>query len=62
LRTTPTAAARTARVQRAKRLTDGSDLRMTEIADQAGFQSIRSFNATFQQVYRIPPSRQRRER
>ena len=60
LQTTPTAAARTARVQRAKRLIDESDLRMTEIADQAGFQSIRSFNATFLQVYRIPPSRLRR--
>jgi len=60
LHTTPTAAARTARVQRAKRLIDGSDLPMTEIAYRAGFQSVRSFNATFQQVYRIPPSRLRR--
>lgn len=60
LQTTPTAAARTARVQRAKRLIDGSDLPMTEIADMAGFQTIRSFNAAFQQVYRIPPTRLRR--
>jgi AraC family transcriptional regulator of adaptative response / DNA-3-methyladenine glycosylase II len=35
---------------------------MTEIAHRAGFQSLRSFNATFQQVYRIPPSRLRRGR
>ncbi|WP_129790651.1 Ada metal-binding domain-containing protein [Sphingosinicella sp. CPCC 101087] len=62
LRTTPTAAARTARVQRAKRLIDGSDLPMTEIADLAGFRSVRSFNATFREVYRRPPSALRRGR
>jgi AraC family transcriptional regulator of adaptative response / DNA-3-methyladenine glycosylase II len=62
LHTTPTAVARTARVQRAKRLIDGSDLPMTEIADLAGFRSVRSFNATFREVYRVPPSRLRRAR
>jgi AraC-like DNA-binding protein len=33
---------------------------MVEIADLAGFQSLRSFNAAFQQVYRLPPSQLRR--
>jgi AraC family transcriptional regulator of adaptative response / DNA-3-methyladenine glycosylase II len=60
LQTTPTAAARTARVQRAKWLIDGSDLPMTEIAHRAGFRSVRAFNATFQAVYRMPPSALRR--
>jgi AraC family transcriptional regulator of adaptative response / DNA-3-methyladenine glycosylase II len=60
LGTTPTDAARTARVQRAKRLIDGSDLPMTEIAGRAGFRSLRAFNATFQAVYRMPPSGLRR--
>jgi AraC family transcriptional regulator of adaptative response / DNA-3-methyladenine glycosylase II len=60
LDTTPTAAARTARIQRAKRLIDSSDHPMVEIADLAGFQSLRSFNAAFQQVYRLPPSQLRR--
>jgi AraC family transcriptional regulator of adaptative response / DNA-3-methyladenine glycosylase II len=56
LDTTPLAAARTARVQRAKRLIDTSDLGMTEIALASGFGSVRSFNAAFQQVYRRAPS------
>jgi len=62
LETTPTSAARTARVQRAKRLIENTDHPMTEIADLAGFRSLRSFNATFQQVYRMPPSQLRRGR
>ena len=56
LATTPTAAARTSRIQRAKRLIDGTDLPMTEIAHLAGFRSLRAFNANFQQVYRRSPS------
>ncbi len=56
LDTTPLAAARTARIQRAKRLIDSTDLGMTEIALAAGFGSVRSFNAAFQQVYRRAPS------
>ena len=56
LDTTPLAAARTARVQRAKRLIDSTDLGMTEIALAAGFGSVRSFNAAFQQVYRRAPT------
>ena len=60
LATTPTAAARTARVQRAKRLIDQTELAMTEIAHLSGFQSLRSFNAAFQQSYRRPPGSMRR--
>ncbi|MGN7931290.1 bifunctional transcriptional activator/DNA repair enzyme AdaA [Sphingopyxis sp. 22461] len=56
LDTTPLAAARTARIQRAKRLIDTTDLGMTDIALAAGFGSVRSFNAAFQQVYRRAPS------
>jgi AraC family transcriptional regulator of adaptative response/methylated-DNA-[protein]-cysteine methyltransferase len=56
LDTTPLAAARTARIQRAKRLIDSTDLGMTEIALAAGFGSVRSFNAAFQQVYRRAPT------
>ncbi|MBJ7441450.1 MAG: methylphosphotriester-DNA--protein-cysteine methyltransferase family protein [Sphingopyxis sp.] len=56
LDTTPLAAARTARIQRAKRLIDSTDLGMTEIALASGFGSVRSFNAAFQQVYRRAPS------
>jgi AraC family transcriptional regulator of adaptative response / DNA-3-methyladenine glycosylase II len=60
LDTTPLAAARTARVQRAKRLLDTTALGMIEIAEQAGFGSLRSFNAAFQAVYRCAPSDLRR--
>lgn len=59
LGSTPTQVARTARVQRAKRLIDGTDLSLTEIAARAGFASLRSFNATFLAVYRFAPSRLR---
>lgn len=57
---TPTQAAQTARVQRAKRLIDGTDLSMTEIALAAGFGSLRRFNAVFAKVYRRPPTAIRR--
>ncbi|WP_431269621.1 bifunctional transcriptional activator/DNA repair enzyme AdaA [Dankookia sp. P2] len=58
----PTSVARTARVQRAKRLIDGTDLPMTEIAAQAGFASLRSFNAAIQETYRCAPTELRRRR
>ena len=57
---TPLQVARSARVQRAKRLIDTTPLPMTEIAGRAGFASLRSFNAAFQQVYRCPPGALRR--
>ena len=50
------------RVQRAKRLIDQTPLLMTEIAGRAGFASIRSFNASFREVYRCTPSELRRGR
>jgi AraC family transcriptional regulator, regulatory protein of adaptative response / methylated-DNA-[protein]-cysteine methyltransferase len=52
--------ARTARVQRAKRLLDDTKLPMTEIASRAGFRSLRRFNAVFAEVYRRPPTEIRR--
>lgn len=52
----PIQVAKTARVQRAKRLLTGTDMAITEIALQAGFGSVRRFNAVFQEVYRRPPT------
>lgn len=54
--------ARTARVQRAKRLLDDTQLPMTEIASRAGFRSLRRFNAVFAEVYRRAPTETRRVR
>jgi AraC family transcriptional regulator, regulatory protein of adaptative response / methylated-DNA-[protein]-cysteine methyltransferase len=56
----PTAVARTIRVQRAKRLLSETDLPMIKIALEAGFGSLRSFNAVFAEVYKCPPSEIRR--
>jgi AraC family transcriptional regulator, regulatory protein of adaptative response / methylated-DNA-[protein]-cysteine methyltransferase len=56
----PVQAARTARVQRAKRLLDATDLPMAEVAARAGFSSLRRFNAVFAEVYRRPPTAIRR--
>ena len=58
----PAQAARTARVQRAKRLLDTTDLPMAEVALHAGFGSLRRFNTVFAEVYRRPPGAIRRER
>jgi AraC family transcriptional regulator, regulatory protein of adaptative response / methylated-DNA-[protein]-cysteine methyltransferase len=56
----PSRVARSMRVQRAKRLIDETALPMAEIAGRAGFASIRSFNASFREVYRCAPSVLRR--
>lgn len=56
----PSAVARTARVQRAKRLLTDTELTMTEIAMAAGFGSLRRFNAAFADVYGRPPRAIRR--
>ena len=56
----PTAAATTRRVQRAKALIDQTALPMSAIAFAAGFASIRRFNAAFRAVYRRPPTAIRR--
>jgi AraC family transcriptional regulator of adaptative response / DNA-3-methyladenine glycosylase II len=60
LNASPLQVAKTARLQRAKRLLDDSDLRITDVAMQAGFRSLRRFNAVFAEVYRRPPSEIRR--
>jgi AraC family transcriptional regulator of adaptative response / DNA-3-methyladenine glycosylase II len=49
-----------ARVRRAKRLLDATDLPMVEVAARAGFGSLRRFNAVFAEVYRRPPTMIRR--
>jgi AraC family transcriptional regulator of adaptative response/methylated-DNA-[protein]-cysteine methyltransferase len=56
----PLQVAKTTRVQRAKRLLDGTHLPMTEIAMRAGFGSLRRFNAVFVEVYRRPPTEVRK--
>src|SRR6266542_2558467 len=58
----PTQVAKTARIQRAKRLIDSTDLPMTEIALRSGFRSLRRFNGVFAEVYKRPPSEIRRAR
>jgi len=60
--TSPSKVARTARVQRAKRLLDETSLPMTEIAMRAGFGSLRRFNSVFAEVYGRPPTEIRRTR
>jgi AraC family transcriptional regulator of adaptative response / DNA-3-methyladenine glycosylase II len=44
------------RVQRAKRLLDGTDLPVAGIAERAGFSSPRRMSAAFAQLYGQPPS------
>jgi len=60
LNATPIQVAKTARVQRAKRLLDDTELPMTEVAMRAGFRSLRRFNAVFIEVYRRSPTQVRR--
>jgi AraC family transcriptional regulator, regulatory protein of adaptative response / methylated-DNA-[protein]-cysteine methyltransferase len=60
LQASPAKVARTARVQRAKRLISETSLPMTEIAMQAGFGSLRRFNSVFAEVYGRPPTKIRR--
>jgi AraC family transcriptional regulator of adaptative response / DNA-3-methyladenine glycosylase II len=56
----PLQVAKTARVQKAKRLIDSTDLPITRIALRSGFRSLRRFNAVFTEIYRRPPSEIRR--
>lgn len=60
LNATPVQVAKTARVQRAKRLLDSTDLPVSDIALRAGFRSLRRFNAVFIETYRRPPTDIRR--
>jgi AraC family transcriptional regulator of adaptative response / DNA-3-methyladenine glycosylase II len=57
---TPIAVAQTRRVHFAKKLIDESNLSMTEVALASGFNSVRRFNATFQNLYGRAPSELRR--
>jgi len=58
----PVAVARTLRVQRAKRLLDATDLPVTQVALEAGFASLRRFNAVFRETYGCAPSALRRRK
>ncbi|MEH6403870.1 MAG: Ada metal-binding domain-containing protein [Sneathiella sp.] len=56
----PSQVAATRRVQIAKRLLHNTQLSISEIAFEAGFQSIRRFNDAFKAVYKRSPSEIRR--
>lgn len=56
----PIEVAKTARVQRAKRLLSETSLPITEIALRSGFSSVRRFNAVFSEIYKRSPSSIRR--
>lgn len=56
----PSELAATRRVQTAKRMIDGTDLPLADIAFAAGFRSIRRFNDAFRSTYARPPSSFRR--
>jgi AraC family transcriptional regulator, regulatory protein of adaptative response / methylated-DNA-[protein]-cysteine methyltransferase len=56
LAASPSQIARTARVQRAKRLLDTTDLPVSEVALASGFDSLRRFNTVFIEVYSRSPS------
>lgn len=58
----PVQVAHTHRIQRAKKLLDQTDLRMTEVAIQAGFGSVRRFNSAIFEVYGRTPSELRKNR
>ena len=58
----PVALAKARRAQTARTLLDATDLSLTDIAFAAGFASVRSFNATMQEVYAATPSELRRSR
>ena len=52
----PIQVATTARLQRAKRMIDSTDLSMSEVALGAGFSSVRRFNAVFRAAYGRSPT------
>ncbi|WP_347336617.1 helix-turn-helix domain-containing protein [Bradyrhizobium macuxiense] len=58
----PLQVAQSLRVQRAKRLIDGSDIPIGVVARRAGFSSPRRMNAAFAKLYGRPPSALRRRR
>ncbi|MBQ8345164.1 MAG: helix-turn-helix transcriptional regulator [Clostridia bacterium] len=50
------------RCERARYLIETTDQSLTEVAEQSGFQSIRSFNRVFKQQLGILPSELKRDR
>ncbi len=60
LGTTPTAVAVTQRLHMAKRLVDGTDLPMSDIALAAGFQSLRRFNDAYLKSFHRSPTASRK--
>jgi AraC family transcriptional regulator of adaptative response / DNA-3-methyladenine glycosylase II len=56
----PLQTAQTLRIGRAKKLLDTTTLPITEVAFQAGFGSVRRFNAAFAKLYRRSPTSIRR--
>jgi AraC family transcriptional regulator, regulatory protein of adaptative response / DNA-3-methyladenine glycosylase II len=56
----PIAVVQTRRVMLAKQLVHETGMSMTEIAQAAGFGSVRRFNETFQTLFKRPPSALRR--
>lgn len=57
----PTQFAKTCRMQRAKRLLDQTDMPIKQVAFEAGFKSLRRFNAAFVELYKRPPSHLRKD-
>lgn len=55
----PLALARARRAQVARTLIEGSDISFGEVAFAAGFGSVRQFNQTIQEVFRLSPSQLR---
>jgi AraC family transcriptional regulator of adaptative response/methylated-DNA-[protein]-cysteine methyltransferase len=53
---TPSEVAATRRLQAAKRLIDGTEMLLAEIAFAAGYGSVRRFNDAFRATYGRPPS------
>jgi AraC family transcriptional regulator of adaptative response / DNA-3-methyladenine glycosylase II len=56
----PLAVARARRLHFARRLIDGTNLSMREVAVASGYRSVRRFNAAFRDHYRCTPSELRR--
>ena len=52
----PLALARAQRAQTARILLETTDVPIIEVAFAAGFQSVRQFNATIQEVFALTPS------
>ncbi|MCG8422505.1 MAG: helix-turn-helix domain-containing protein [Proteobacteria bacterium] len=57
---TPASLAQTKRLQIAKQLIERSSLPLSQIAFQAGFQSVRSFNARIKEAFSVTPTDLRR--